>query len=69
MNKVDELFELITSDSTINVFNNNTALFQDFYFNNMSIRYNGLKVFKIYEYLLSLNIDGSKIESTQSRII
>ena len=57
MNIVDKIYELILQDNTVNTFNNNSDLFQEFYTRFMSIQYNGIKVMKIYEYLLSLNID------------
>ena len=56
MNTVDKIYELISKDNTINTFNNNLELFQEFYYHNMMIRYNGAKVIEIYKYLLSLNI-------------
>ena len=56
MNTVDKIYELIRENNTINTFNNNLDLFQNFYYHNMSIKYNGLKVIEIYKYLLSLNI-------------
>ena len=57
MNTIDRIYELIKNDNSINTFNNNQELFQDFYYHNMSIQYNGFKVIEIYKYLLSIHID------------
>ena len=57
MNTVDKIYELIKKNNTKKTFNDNLELFQNFYYHNMSIKYNGEKVIEIYKYLLSLKID------------
>lgn len=71
MNVVDKIYELINKDNSINTFNDNLDLFQEFYYHNMMIRYNGPKVIEIYKYLLSLNIseDHEKFPYINSKIL
>lgn len=56
MIQTDEIFNLISKDNSINTFNNNIELFQNFYFNIPYIKLN-TKVIEIFKYLLKLNIN------------
>lgn len=57
MDIIEEIYELIKQDSSINTFNDNKELFKSLYYRNPSIYYDGAKVIDIYRYILSLKID------------
>ena len=68
MDIVEKLYSLIQSDNSINTFNNNIELFQQFYFSGMSIKYNGPKTITVMLYLLSVKPDDYNFPLLKSNI-
>ena len=57
MNNVDEIYELIQKDNSVNTFVNNEELFRTFYYHHMDLIYHSPKVLEIFKYILSLNLN------------